>query len=421
VHLARIVHAQFIRASRDFLLDHSLSDSASVVALGCIHERNAGARLAAGNGRTAMKNGLESTSRRSEKRGHRTGGMLQRARANFGPAIDWILRHASPAVTTPYALKVAAFVAALCVLPSPSFAQGGQDEETRINTDWTERLPPNWDIDPHDQTLLGDSIDPHTGQLSFAQVDVSIPGNSHLEVAVRRRRNPSQSYWNEFKDWQLVIPSIKTNIPDSQWNTARWGAARCSQPLASSIPPGYYGGLSSGAPLPPSKYSHGVVMDIPGQGTQQLLDNPNGSSWPSNAEKVTVDGWYFTCLSNIDGAGTEGFYAYAPNGDRYRFDTIISRRRVSRFESWDVSYFGGSGTPVVDYYEDQMSYDVLAASEVTDADGNWVRYEFDTSERLVKIHANDGRRIDFIYIDSSIRIAEVVANQIGRASCRERV
>jgi len=151
-------------------------------------------------------------------------------------------------------------------------------------------------------------------------------------------------------------------------------------------------------------------MDIPGQGTQQLLDNPNGSSWPSNAEKVTVDGWYFTCLSNIDGAGTEGFYAYAPNGDRYRFDTIISRRRVSRFESWDVSYFGGSGTPVVDYYEDQMSYDVLAASEVTDADGNWVRYEFDTSERLVKIHANDGRRIDFIYIDSSIRIAEVVAN-----------
>ena len=30
--------------------------------------------------------------------------------------------------------------------------------------------------------LLGDSIDPHTGSLSFEHTDVSLPGNSHLEV-----------------------------------------------------------------------------------------------------------------------------------------------------------------------------------------------------------------------------------------------
>lgn len=36
--------------------------------------------------------------------------------------------------------------------------------------------------------LLGEMIDPNTGSIEFEHVDVTLPGNSGLEVAIRRRR-----------------------------------------------------------------------------------------------------------------------------------------------------------------------------------------------------------------------------------------
>jgi hypothetical protein len=55
-----------------------------------------------------------------------------------------------------------------------------QPPETIYNTDWNERLAPNLGLKAHDHNLLGDSIDLHTGRLSFEHVDLSIPGNSDL-------------------------------------------------------------------------------------------------------------------------------------------------------------------------------------------------------------------------------------------------
>jgi len=44
---------------------------------------------------------------------------------------------------------------------------------------------------------------------------------------------------------------------------------------------------------------------------------------------------------------------------------------------------------------------LLFASEVTDVNGNWVRYDYDAQGRLTKIHANDGRQIDVDYNNSA--------------------
>ena len=45
----------------------------------------------------------------------------------------------------------------------------------------TERLK------PHGNDLMGDVIDKNTGSIAFAYVDIEIPGNSNLDVALRRK------------------------------------------------------------------------------------------------------------------------------------------------------------------------------------------------------------------------------------------
>ena len=156
-------------------------------------------------------------------------------------------------------------------------------------------------------------------------------------------------------------------------------------------------------------------MDIPGRGVQQILDNPDGASWPSTAKKVTAEGWYLTCISNVDGAGTEGFYAFAPNGDRYKFDKVASRRYVSKIETWFA--WMDFGNRFYTYFSDYMSYDMLAATEVVDVHGNWVKYTYDNDGRLTKIDSNDGRRIDLLYSGTEGWVSHVVANP-GTADAR---
>jgi hypothetical protein len=83
---------------------------------------------------------------------------------------------------------------------------------TVLALDWVERHAPNTSLTAHDHTLLGDSIDPQSGRLTFEHVDVSLPGNSGLAVELRRRLNPSQMQSGEFADWQLAIPTISTKF-----------------------------------------------------------------------------------------------------------------------------------------------------------------------------------------------------------------
>ena len=141
----------------------------------------------------------------------------------------------------------------LCLAASSVFAQfGGRPPETIYRTDWNERLNPNIGLKAHDDGLLDDKIDFSTGRLSFETVDVSLPGNSALPVEIRRRRNPSQAFYNEFADWQLAVPSISTKIPQLEVTKGlRWGKTRCGASLASSIPPSTFGVNPFGGTAPP--------------------------------------------------------------------------------------------------------------------------------------------------------------------------
>ncbi len=293
--------------------------------------------------------------------------------------------------------------------------RGDPPAEIVYEVDWSERLKPNQGLQPHDHSLLGDAIDLQAGGLSFEQVDVSIPGNFDLPVEIRRRRNPSQSYGNEFADWQLVAPTISTKIMSTEvLSGTRWGKSRCSKPLEYAIPDSHFGQKNfheDRGIQPPGSYSDGVLLHVPGRVSTQLLDKTATGSWPANAEKVTVADWYLTCITNIDGNGTEGFHAYAPNGDRYRFDVMRWRKGVSGQQRWKIEPGSRGGHELTGFGIEGTYYDVLAASEVVDVNGNWVRYDYDDQGRLTSIRASDGRRINLAYRSStSIVVATVTAN-----------
>jgi RHS repeat-associated protein len=321
------------------------------------------------------------------------------------------------------ACSTSIFTLILCFAASNAFAQfGGRPPETIYKIDWNERLNPNVGLKAHGDGLLDDKIDFSTGRLSFETVDVSLPGNSALPVEIRRRRNPSQANYNEFADWQLAVPSISTKIPQFEIAKGfRWGKTRCSASLSSSIPNSTFGVSAfggAGQPQPPSKYSDGVLLDVPGVSSSHLLDKSVTASWPAAAQKVTTDGWYFTCIPNIDGNGTEGFSGRAPNGDRYTFNVMKWRKFVSYDDVWVIKYDSVNGNAT--YYDRNWYwYDTLAVSQVTDVNGNWVNYNYDSLGRLTSIAANDGRQININYTDStSNQIASVVANP-GTASQRQ--
>ena len=68
-----------------------------------------------------------------------------------------------------------------------------QSQEIPID-EWEKRQNIDDRLTAFGDDLLGDAIDPHTGSLVFTQTDVSLPGNSNLQVAVTRRRSQGFLY-----------------------------------------------------------------------------------------------------------------------------------------------------------------------------------------------------------------------------------
>lgn len=243
--------------------------------------------------------------------------------------------------------------------------------------------------------LLGDGIDPHTGSISFSTTDVSIPGNFSLPVAITRKLSPGNHYKRsvsvEFGDWQIEVPRLHV-VTRTGFD---WTGNRCSNTFDQSFPAHQFRFTSWYR----HQYTNGLKMEIPGQGSKDVLHLSNSSSssslFPSNAEMTTVDGWYLTCASANQG---QGFIGHSPDGSKYRFDrfmTVQADPLGSHFKSTVVM---------------ARTRSILAATQVTDVNGNTVNYDYDTLGRLTAIHSSDNRRINLTYSGSSKIIQSVTAN-----------
>ena len=100
----------------------------------------------------------------------------------------------------------------LAAAPPP----GGGTGPATTQVEWLTRQGENAGLAPFGAGFLGDQIDLSSGSLSFSHLDVSLPGNSGLEVALRRVRQSGEVYFgyshSEFYDWQIDIPRVRTIV-----------------------------------------------------------------------------------------------------------------------------------------------------------------------------------------------------------------
>lgn len=254
---------------------------------------------------------------------------------------------------------------------------------------------------------LGDRVNLHNGRLSFRHVDVSVPGNNALPVAVARTREAARNPNVEpgvLGDWDLELPYVGgTYSANRGWNTWSMNGARCSQfgaPPFESYIRGYWYDF---------EFWSGVHLHAGASGGQEVLLRSSSNNrqpprppaspahlpaWPL----VTRDYWQIRCLPSIRNGSGEGFIARSPDGTEYRFDWMATRRvETLRFSNGEML---------------ARNEHRLFATRVTDRFGNFVDYHFEPADpwRLNRITSSDGRVLELRYFWTAggRRLSEVV-------------
>lgn len=188
-----------------------------------------------------------------------------------------------------------------------------------VDKDILSRMKVSEAITPETTDLLGERIDLNSGSVSFKHTDVSIPGNSGLEVAIRRvfKGNRSgQVGMADFSDWDLDIPRIHTTLLYFNKNYAGgWGDGyACSN---SFLNPGIFDDRTTS--YSSYQYWNGDTLNVPGHvndklmlPTSNLLDLGGNTA---GITRVTKSNWRIKCEDRLDANGVreyEGFKAYAP-------------------------------------------------------------------------------------------------------------
>jgi RHS repeat-associated protein len=298
---------------------------------------------------------------------------------------------------------------------------------------------------------FGDQVNGYTGALSFSQVDVSLPGNSALPVEVRRGLTTglitrSDASYGEtprwFADWELDIPHLRTYAPTNEgWQL--WVGAK-------NAPENYQRCTYFGEELMIARSTQGSwvepgfpVVDMRGfGGGGELMGAAGTYPTPSDGGQypiLTLSGWQVGCIpvAGPSGQRGEGFLAINPQGTRYRFDWLVSRRVTESYRQPQPTPDGGA-MRIADgaQPESELASDgkekgaktknkqggvtpsvavlgsvAIARSEfrllptlVTDRFGNWVRYNWDPQSpwRLLSITSSDGRTLSFNYTGNLI-------------------
>jgi len=272
------------------------------------------------------------------------------------------------------------------------------------------------------ENLFGDTVNLYNGTLQFVQVDVSLPGNNALPVAVGRRLQAGtrSSGLRPFGKWDLEIPHLHGMFSNKDGWAAAGGnkGARCS---AFGAPPAVKGTNNTGV-WNPEEFWQGSFLYIPGSGDQQLLKrNPANVLVPGGATAsfpvVTAQFWALKCLPTLandpGGTGGEGFVAVSPEGTSYRFDHMVAygALQLARVGGTDTASAPGD-TALSAQAKGDTDTNALAGKEllqrqevwllptlITDRFGNSVVYSYDSAHpaNVISISASDGRAIAIEY------------------------
>ncbi|MEL7310289.1 MAG: RHS repeat-associated core domain-containing protein [Pseudomonadota bacterium] len=311
------------------------------------------------------------------------------------------------------AIIVVALLAWLAI--PPLYAEDEEDGEITLDLsesyDFKRLSGMEARFQPHGDDLMGDSIDKDTGAITFTHTDVSIPGNSGLEVALRRKKGqgevPYTPFQHGFGDWLIDLPIAHVAYGHASSNTPRPvfdnGCLNIQGPMDNGVE---IGGSQGTTFVDPEVHMTGVILYVPGKGLSGYPGSPKTPADPAND--------WTSAARTTDFAGRCATVVIAPDGTRYKFGRHTFRRASSNQVLYSFQIcdgFQGCRTETAPAYL-QRTYAVYLITEVQDVHGNWVRYDY-TSDRaeLTRIYSNDGREIRLHY-------ASTAPNSQGRNSRR---
>jgi len=304
-----------------------------------------------------------------------------------------------------YARIAAAALLCMTALPASSANRG-----STVMEDYAAALNARGQILQLDTgDMFGERIGLFTGSVEFLQTDVDLPGNSALEVGIKRRLvagAQGRQGLGMFGVWDLALPRGHGRF-STQGGWKNYVVAeplnRCSK---FTPPPTEIVTVKAQTPTGPGTFTeyfnsdefwHGTQLYLPETGDEDLLAQSNEWPVPSTGHAYpmrTKSGNVIRCVAMDDGAG-EGFEVTTPAGITYTLNHMASlgsgppliKKGYSRGNFGSVTEF--------EFVLFRQEFHILPTS-ARDRFGNSVTYTWDPANprQLLRIAANDGRTVD---------------------------
>lgn len=280
-------------------------------------------------------------------------------------------------------------------------------------------------------SMFGESVNLKDGTTSFSHVDVSVPTNSGLALTIGRSLGVSTRDADKYVDpvadgelfgnWRLDVPVMSGTFDE------RIGWAPQNRCSSGSPPPGVKSAYSSwDVYYDAEEYWHGNTISIPGKGTALLLGMLEGGVRPSDGKAhpwTTKEGWAISCIPLKNGAG-EGFLVTLPDGTRYSFDWMSSRRTASLKDTlckrayYNDYFVRGYANGHIQYKhdenEDPGGYSG-GSSQVTVCNTQIVVNRREYFLHATKVEDRFGNRLDYLYDATYPRRLKSVTSSDGGA------
>jgi len=271
-------------------------------------------------------------------------------------------------------------------------------------------------LSPHGNDLMGDLIDKNTGGIVFEHTDVSIPGNSSLEVALRRKLKQGATYdtpyQHGFGDWLIDLPIAYTSYAPNP------GTPKSPQfdngCLTNHGPMRRSTNAAGGVFVLADQHVSGVTLNVPGKGLSGYLSDP---AMPQDPKSNWV-----SAPNSTDYAGRCATVVIASDGTKYKFGRHVFRTASSLTFPYTIFPSYDYDIPTLHQTSVRRRYAVYLVTEVIDVNGNWVRYDYtnDSRAELTRIYSNDQREIRVAYNHAIPNPLTRNSRQISRITSNNR-
>jgi YD repeat-containing protein len=287
-------------------------------------------------------------------------------------------------------------------------------------------------VQPQGETPFGEQISLYTGDLTFQQADVMLPGRGPTISLVRSlvsvQADTQLLRPHELGTWTLSIPRIETltslppgdtqpTNPGQSWFVGRLPNGAKDYARCSNFNRPVYEGTLTGR----DNYWYGIDLVTESGDRQQLLKRASGNTAkPSMTNAagnqiafpaVTRENWQVGCLNQTsNGEEGEGFFAVSPDGTKYWFDYLVGERvhTLAVYNPEPPGLMERQGRMLATMY----------VSRIEDRFGNGLTFNYGGDDKIDSIVADDGREVDISWRTDGNRLIDHITAQPGNSQPR---